>query len=58
MIMASRVILSNFFEEQWTQTTHNTFQGIRVHFFSLEIAVNYTAQGITPREEYAQIHSY
>ena len=31
--MASPAIFSNFFEEQLTQTTHNTFRDCRVHFF-------------------------
>ena len=31
--MASRVILSNFFEKQELITTHNTFRDTRVHFF-------------------------
>ena len=30
--MASRAIFPNFFEEQWTQNTHNTFRDCRVHF--------------------------
>ena len=33
MFVASRAILSNFFGEQGTQTTHNTFRDCRVHFF-------------------------
>ena len=32
--MASRAILANFFEEQWTQNrTHDIFRDCRVHFF-------------------------
>ena len=31
--MASRAILSDFFEEQLTQTTNNTFRDCRVYFF-------------------------
>ena len=30
--MASRAIFPNFFEERWTQNTHNTFRDCRVHF--------------------------
>ena len=30
---ASNAILSNFFEQQWTQTIHNTFWDCHVHFF-------------------------
>ena len=56
--MASSVIFQTSLKNSELKTTHSTFQDIRVHFFFLEIAVNYTAQGITPREEYAQIHSY